>query len=75
MRLIWATDDEAARATVEANPVYKGLDVTRGGRSIFIEDDVLVGAASFSSPLSLPLVLDDLTPLVTDALEGTDADS
>ena len=73
--LIWATDDEAARATVEANPVYKGLDVTRGGRSIFIEDDVLVGAASFSSPLSLPLVLDDLTPLVTDALEGTDADS
>lgn len=73
--LIWATDDEAARATVEANPVYRGLDVAKDGRSIFIEDEVLVGAASFSSPLSLPLVLDELTPLITDALEGTDAAS
>lgn len=70
--LIWATDDEAARAVVEANPVYRGLDVTKDGRSIFIEDEVLVGAASFSSPLSLPMVLDDLTPLVTDALARSD---
>lgn len=71
--LIWTVSSAAERATIENNPIYQQLDVAREGRAIVLDssgNDGLVGPALvFSSVLSLPLVLDELTPQIAAALE------
>ncbi len=53
----------AQRAQVERNPLYRRLDAAREGRVIYLgEVAPLSGALSFSSPLSLPVALDELVP-------------
>lgn len=63
-------------AGIEDDPVYQTLRVSREARHVFLRDDETVAAAfSFSSPLSLPVVLDGLVPRIAGALDGDPATS
>jgi iron complex transport system substrate-binding protein len=65
--LIWTTESEADQATLANDPAIKQLDATAANRNIFTGKD-LAGAIAFSSPLSLPVVADQLPPLLSKAL-------
>ena len=67
--LIWATEDEQARAALEEQAVYRQLTPVREGHLVFT-DAVLAGAIYFTTPLSLPYVLDHLVPLLEKAVAG-----
>jgi iron complex transport system substrate-binding protein len=61
--LIWTTESEAEKAALLANP-----DVAaQRSRSVFTTKDQ-DGAIAFASPLSYPLVADQLPPLMADIL-------
>jgi iron complex transport system substrate-binding protein len=62
---IWTTESDAEQATLLANPDIAALR----NRSIFTTKE-LAGAIAFSSPLSLPLVADQLPPLLARVLGG-----
>lgn len=63
--LIWATESEAEQAALLAHPDIAGF----GRRNVFTTKE-LAGAIAFSSPLSLPVVADQLPPLLVGALGG-----
>ncbi|MBW0125344.1 iron-siderophore ABC transporter substrate-binding protein [Pseudonocardia sp. KRD-176] len=67
--LLWATEDTTARTELEAQPLYRQLAAVRGGNLVFTDGE-LAGAIYFSSPLSLPYVLDRLVPLLEQAVVG-----
>ncbi|MHA6626002.1 ABC transporter substrate-binding protein [Pseudonocardia sichuanensis] len=67
--LVWATEDDQARAQMEAEPIYRGLTPVREGNLVFT-DGVLAGAIYFATPLSLPYVLEHLVPLLENAVAG-----
>jgi iron complex transport system substrate-binding protein len=67
--LIWATEDAAARTALEAQPLYRQLTPVRAGHLVFT-DATLAGAIYFTTPLSLPYVLDNLVPLLEKAVAG-----
>ena len=67
--LIWATEDASARTELEAQPLYRTLTPVQNGNLVFT-DATLAGAIYFSSPLSLPYVLDHLVPRLDAALAG-----
>lgn len=75
--LVWLVT-QSQRDEVVANDLYTRLDVALQGRDDFLvdEEDVLYGAASsFQGVLSLPLLLDELVPRLTAALDGDPATS
>lgn len=58
-----------------AEPLYQQLAVHREGREVVVDSATeLGGAMSFSSVLSLPVVLDQLVPMLAAAVDG-DADT
>jgi len=61
--LIWTTDSDADQGALLANPDIAALRA----RSVFTTKD-LAGAIAFSSPLSFPLVADQLPPLIASIL-------
>ncbi len=61
--LIWTTDSDADQAALLANPDIAALRA----RSVFTTRDQ-AGAIAFSSPLSFPLVADQLPPLIAKIL-------
>lgn len=63
--LIWTTESDAEQAALLANPDIAAAQY----RSVFTTKE-LAGAIAFSSPLSLPLVADQLPPLLAGALGG-----
>ncbi|OZM81165.1 ABC transporter substrate-binding protein [Pseudonocardia sp. MH-G8] len=67
--LIWATEDAEARTALEEQAVYRQLTPVREGNLVFT-DAVLAGAIYFTTPLSLPYVLDNLVPLLEKAVAG-----
>lgn len=67
--LLWATEDATARTELEAQPLYRSLTPVQGGNLVFT-DGTLAGAIYFSSPLSLPYILDTLVPLLDQAVAG-----
>ncbi|GAA4712719.1 ABC transporter substrate-binding protein [Pseudonocardia yuanmonensis] len=67
--LVWATEDASARTELEAQPLYRTLTPVQNGNLVFT-DATLAGAIYFSSPLSLPYVLDHLVPLLDAAVAG-----
>lgn len=67
--LLWATEKDSDRANLEKEAVYRNLDAVKGGNLAFT-DEVLAGAIYFTSPLSLPYVLDQLVPRLATAVEG-----
>lgn len=68
--IIWL-DPEDAEGEL-GGPVYATLPVHTEGREVFLDsyNDPLGGATSFVTVLSLPFLLDGLTPKLADALDG-----
>ncbi|HTY27306.1 MAG TPA: ABC transporter substrate-binding protein, partial [Mycobacterium sp.] len=61
--LIWSTESDADQAALLADPAIAAL----GNRNVFTGKD-LAGAIAFASPLSYPVVADQLPPLLSPAL-------
>ena len=65
--LIWATEDDKAKAELEKNKLFGQLEAVKAGRSLYTGGE-LAGAMYFSTVLSLPFVLDQLVPELEKAL-------
>lgn len=65
--LIWSTEGEDQRAALLADPTVAALSATKQNRNVFTTKD-LAGAIAFASPLSYPLVADQLPPQLSRAL-------
>jgi iron complex transport system substrate-binding protein len=65
--LIWSTESDAEQAALLADPAVAALPATEQNRNVFTGKD-LAGAIAFSSPLSYPVVADQLPPLLARAL-------
>lgn len=59
--LIWTTESDQDRDALLADPVVAQLAATTGDRNIFTTKE-LAGAIAFASPLSYPVVADQLPP-------------
>lgn len=70
--LVFAADG-SARKGIETNPVYPSLGLSTEGRSVWVDSQLLEGAFSFSSPLSLDFALDHLVPMLAAAIDGNAA--
>ncbi len=71
--LIWSTSTTPELIPeLEESEIYQNLEVAREGRDVFLEEDdeILDGALSFSTVLSIPIVLDGLVPMLAAALDG-----
>lgn len=56
---------------VTEQPVYQGLDLAAEGRDVYVDCTTPVGVAmSYSTVLSLPFAVDELVPLLVDAVDG-----
>jgi iron complex transport system substrate-binding protein len=66
--LIWSTESDADQAALLADPAVAALTATKQNRNVFTGKD-LTGAIAFSSPLSYPVVADQLPPLLSRALD------
>jgi iron complex transport system substrate-binding protein len=67
--LLWGTERAEDRDELEDVPVYQGLEEVREDRLVFT-DGLTAGAIYFTSPLSLPFVLDQLVPALASTLAG-----
>jgi iron complex transport system substrate-binding protein len=65
--LIWTTESDDERDALLADPAIAGLRATARNRHVFTTKD-LAGAIAFASPLSYPVVADQLPPLLNRAL-------
>ncbi|WP_029433436.1 iron-siderophore ABC transporter substrate-binding protein [Blastococcus sp. URHD0036] len=70
--LVWGTETPEDRPALEEQAVYRTLAAVQAGRLAFT-DEVLAGAIYFTSPLSLPYVLDELVPRLEAAVAGDPA--
>jgi iron complex transport system substrate-binding protein len=61
--LVWATEKPTDRAALERIPGFGLLEPVRAHRSVYTGWE-LSGAIYFSTPLSLPYVVDRLTPML-----------
>jgi iron complex transport system substrate-binding protein len=56
---------------VAERPVFRSLDVSREGRTVFLPETSLAnGSITFSSLLSLPIALDEMVPRLAAAADG-----
>jgi iron complex transport system substrate-binding protein len=61
----------AKRDDVIGNPVFKRLDAVREDRVIYLDlSDQFAGALGYSSPLSLPYLIDEAVPMLAAAVDG-----
>lgn len=65
--LIWTTETDEEQAALLADPTIAGLSATSRNRHVFTGRE-LAGAIAFASPLSYPLVADQLPPRLATAL-------
>ncbi len=65
--LIWMTESDEQQAALLADPTIAALRATTGARNVFTGKD-LAGAISFASPLSYPVVADQLPPALAKVL-------
>ncbi len=65
--LIWTTESDDQQGALLADPTISKLTATTGNRNVFTGKD-LAGAIAFASPLSYPVVADQLTPALAKAL-------
>jgi iron complex transport system substrate-binding protein len=70
--LVIAVSTEAERAVIESDPLYQQLNAVQQGRVVFLDQE-LSGAASFSSVLSLPYLLERFVPKLAAAVDGDPA--
>ncbi len=67
--LLWATESPQDRRNLESEPIYMSLEEVKSGHLVFT-DAVTAGAIYFTSPLSLPYLLDKLVTAFAGALAG-----
>lgn len=67
--LVWITYDPAIVEQLKASPVRQTLDVATDGREVFMSETE-AAASSFSSVLSLPVLLETFVPKLQAALDG-----
>ena len=65
--LIWKTESDDEQAALLADPIVAKLQATIAKRNVFTGKD-LAGAIAFASPLSYPVVADQLPPMLTRVL-------
>jgi len=65
--LIWTTESDDEQAALLADPDVAKLRATVQKRNVFTGKD-LSGAIAFASPLSYPVVADQLPPMISKAL-------
>jgi iron complex transport system substrate-binding protein len=70
--VVWVTATEEEIAEVQGLEVLQGLTISREGRQVFT-DFTTNGAFSFSSPLSIPYLVDTLVPQLAAAVDGDPA--
>ena len=62
------------RDDVTADPVFRRLDAVEEERVVYLDlDDQFAGALGFSSPLSLPYLIDEAVPKLARAVDGDPA--
>ena len=67
--LLWGTESPDDRTKLESETLYNTLQAVRDGKLVFT-DGVTAGAIYFTSPLSLPFVLDQIVPAFASTLAG-----
>jgi iron complex transport system substrate-binding protein len=67
--LIWGTEKPEDRTALEEEPLFNALDAVKEKRLVFT-DGTTAGAIYFSSPLSLPYVIDQLVPALKTTIAG-----
>ena len=70
--LLWISADPAIIQAIKDNPLRQQLEAAATGREIFLGQQQ-AGAFSFSSVLSLPVLLDTLVPQLEAAVDGDSA--
>ena len=70
--LLWIGLDAGIEEQVRAHPLRQQMTAFAEGREIFLTE-LQGGAAGFSSPLSLPYLLETLVPQLEAALDGDPA--
>lgn len=65
--LVWTTESDDDQGRLTMDPTFKQLRATAAERNVFTGKD-LAGAIAFSSPLSYPVVADQLPPALAKAL-------
>jgi len=68
--VVWATESAEMFDELQDFATVSDLPAVREQRSVYT-DEILAGAIYFDSPLSLQYVLDELTPMLEQATEGT----
>ncbi|MGH8903598.1 MAG: iron-siderophore ABC transporter substrate-binding protein [Egibacteraceae bacterium] len=71
--LIWLLNSPDEREALANDPLYQQLRVASQGRDIFLEYEPFGAAIFFSSPLSLPFLLEELVPQIAAAAGGDPA--
>ncbi|QNG55734.1 iron-siderophore ABC transporter substrate-binding protein [Pseudonocardia petroleophila] len=73
--LVWLADG-STEAALRADALYSSLGVVSGGHEVFVtEGEPVNNAVSFVTPLSIPLILDNLVPRLAAAVDGDPATS
>lgn len=67
--LIWGTESDDDITALEGEAFVTAIDAMKN-KSVVYTDGVTAGAIYFTSPLSLPYVLDALVPALADAVAG-----
>ena len=70
--VVWIVGDELVQDEILALPLRQSLAFATEGREVFTDFEVS-GAFSFSSPLSIPYLLDELVPKLAAAVDGDPA--
>jgi iron complex transport system substrate-binding protein len=72
--IVWISYEPGVIEPLKASPLRQGLTAYKEGREVFL-NELEAGAASFSSVLSLPYLLDTFVPKLVAALDGDPATS
>ncbi|MEM8859614.1 MAG: ABC transporter substrate-binding protein, partial [Chloroflexota bacterium] len=67
--IVWIAADDAAIQAIKDEPLRAALPAAQEGREIFL-NQLMGGAFSFSSPLSLDFLLDEMVPMIEAAMDG-----
>jgi len=67
--IVWLASSDEGIQTIKELPMRTGVDAVSEGREIFL-GKLLGGAFSFSSPLSIPFLLEQLVPALAAAVDG-----
>jgi len=69
--LVWIADGDRTPAEIKQDSIYSKLKVSKEDRDVFVlGDDRLYEALSFPSVLSMPLLMKELAPRLSAAVDG-----